>query len=155
MRNFSLKLSILLVVFSCSKDDAVFADQNLMGSVGGLPFELRDGEAAEQVSSRKVSVRLYDVEETRVTCDLEESTSSTVSFAILPEVGITEFTRLGNAEVIVTFLPRKGMLDDPVSALEGVIEITEVTANSISGRLKVSADEFNTVDGNFSAVFCP
>jgi hypothetical protein len=151
---------ILLIVFvvlavsvvSCKDDDAKpsysFEDQDAQGKINNEPWTYTDGYA----TADQFFVITLTLDEDETGCAISVPERDRVSF-------IAEFDTkvypLGTGSTVytVTLTDAENPQDHHI-ALEGAIEITEVTATTVSGRLDARVDNGNFINGNFTVQIC-
>lgn len=155
-----VSLGMLMGISACGKDEDAgpsysFIDQNLQGTVDGIPFTLKGGTFEDGFEDGEIFIDLYDINEQGEVCDLFFGEHVSVFFSIPNAIGLYELSFNLNS-----FDGRTVTLYNPDNSLntiatEGAVEILSISATEVTGRLDARADENNAVNGNFSAVLCP
>jgi len=167
--NYTLAtIALVSTVFftSCSKDEDSdsgpsydFVDQNLQGSIDGIPFELGQGIVELTTSfeeEEQLSFDLFDVDESQADfCDFFGfGDEVSVFFSIDRAVGIYELSFDLNSfsgQTITLFNP-DGAVNNIASI--GAVEILTITDEQVTGRIDATLDSESTINGNFTATFC-
>lgn len=164
---FQLIICFCLLIFisSCGSDDKEdsgpayeFLDQNLQGLIDGISFTYGEGTVeASSFEEGELSIDLYHSdEEITDICDFfgfGEEVS--VFFSIPAEVGIYELFidfESFDGQTVTLFNP-DGAVNNIASI--GAVEILSITDTQVKGRMDATLDGESTVNGNFTANFCP
>lgn len=159
-----------MLISSCGKDDDFgkdddsgpsydFKDQNLQGTIDGFPFTY--GEGTVELNTRDgEDVLFFDLynssEEITDICDFFGfGNEVSVFFTIPAEVGLYELSldlSSFSGQTVTLFNP-DGAVNSIAST--GAVEILTITETEVTGRMDATLDGNNTVNGNFTAVFCP
>ena len=180
MKNFTRLLNVipfifLLSVSSCNDDedspsyDYDFKDQNLAGTIDGLPFVLGEGRVVvvpyrglfeDEEEEDYLSFNLSHVNEQQGdegVCSSFEGNEVRVIGFIPAEIGIYEFSGADFFEAIVN-LSNPVNPDDIVNNIlaprMGAVDILTITDSEVTGRMDVFIDDESSINGNFSAVVC-
>jgi hypothetical protein len=155
MKNlFVLAISIAVLSFtSCEKDEDegssyAFVEQNLQGKIGGESWEHQSGRSKADFFDNFFN----DLRETADSNICSSSNSAQGNFILFggePTVGLFE---LGSSKT-VTFVVGSG---NNLVATEGAYEILTVdtVGDIVTGRMDVTYDGDNSVNGNFSITYC-
>ncbi|MFT4667351.1 MAG: hypothetical protein ACI8YQ_000294 [Polaribacter sp.] len=157
-------LSFTLALTSCSSDDtddepednctAEFLSQNAQGSFMGDSYNVVQGTAEEDFAdATQFRFNLYGEAVSGDACDgfNFDKPDSTIIFSVPMVVGVYE---LGTSYSL-TFNDASVVNEvNAVIALCGAIEITEVTATTVAGKIDAIGDDTSTLNGNFTAVLC-
>ena len=156
--------SFLLFLTSCNDEDSgpsfEFKDQNLQGIIDGIPFEFGEGTVESTfLNEGQLSFDLLDQEEQYDNvCDISFGDEVRVFFDAPNEVGVYElfFDLSSFNRRVVTLLNPNGEDGIPQNniASSGAVEIITITDTQVTGRIDATLDGDNTVNGNFTAVFC-
>lgn len=144
---------LTISVVACNDDDAKpsysFTDQDAQGEINNESWTYADGFA----TADHFFLITLTLEESKSGCDLSTVPErDRVSF-------ITEFdTRVyelgtGSTVYTVTLTDVENIGDNHI-AVDGAIEITEVTATTVSGRLDARIDSRYFINGNFTVPIC-
>ncbi len=164
-KNFlTVALFASMVYFTaCSSDDEgdtggfSFVDQNAQGTIDGESFTLGEASAEDSFFSEgEFSIELYNSsEDITDVCDLFGfGDQVSVFFDIPAQVGVYELSfdlsNLEDGRTVTLFNPDGA---NNIIASEGAVEITEITATTVSGRIDARGSE-SSVNGNWSATIC-
>lgn len=156
-------LSLISLISSCKKDDESgpsheFINQNLQGAIDGIPFTYGEGtvEMITRDGKEHLSFDLYHAnEEINEVCSFFGFGNEVSAFFSIPaEVGLYELSlNFSYGGQTVTLFNPDGTVNNIASI--GAVEILTVTETEVTGRMDATLDAENTVNGNFTAVFCP
>ncbi|MEO1255569.1 MAG: hypothetical protein AAFY41_11915, partial [Bacteroidota bacterium] len=136
-----------------------FKDQILQGQIDGFSFEYGEGTVsilASPSDGNNLFFDLYDIKEDFTDiCDfIGFGDEVSVFFRVPNEVGLYELDfdlSSFDGQVITLFNP-EGSVNNIASI--GALEILTISDTLVTGRMDARLDSENTVNGNFSAVFC-
>jgi hypothetical protein len=154
MRTAVTALALSLSLAACAADDAAdiseIADQPLAGTIAGQAWTLVDGEISTFLADDTAYVAsLFDV--ATGGCDAEWPEAGGLLEIEFPrKVGAYELS--SDRSVSLAIL---GNLADGVSAEDGLLVISEITADRVRGGLRAEADDRNRVEGRFDVRLCP
>lgn len=160
----SISISATLFISSCGKDDDSgpsydFINQNLQGTIDGHVFTYGEGtvETTTFEGEEQLSFDLYHSnEDITDVCDFFSFGDEVSVFFFMPaEVGLYELS-LNFSDFsgrTVTLFNPDGAVNNIASI--GAVEILTITETEVTGRMDATLDGENTVNGNFTAVFCP
>lgn len=165
LKSILLTLGLFSVLFisSCGSDDEsgpsyAFIDQNLQGIIDGISFESKGGYFDEGFESGTFSIRIYDTSEEGNVCDIFGSEFVSILFSIPDEVGLYElsFNLESFSGQTVTLLNPNGEGGVPQNNIAsiGAVEILTISETELTGRMDATLDAENTVNGNFTIIFC-
>ena len=144
-----LKLSALIIfVFlaSCSTEDdnnSDISNSNLSGTVFGESFTSQGGKAFNSGDNISINITNINANCTSTVLDYDLYVSTTVLF----EVGT-----YNNVNVVF----HKDDETNPLNVLQSTVIIEEITATSITVKIKSEADfSDNSVAGTFTVDYCP
>jgi len=154
-----------LFITSCGKDDDEsgpsneFIDQNLQGTIDGIPFNYGEGEAELTTNfdeEEVLSLDLFDSnEEITDICEFFGfGDQVSVFFSITPEVGLypLSFDLNSTSGQTVTLFNPDGAVN--IISSEGAVEILSISDTQVRGRIDARFDSETNVNGNFTATFC-
>lgn len=157
-------LSLISLISSCKKDDESgpsyeFINQNLQGTIDGFAYTYGEGsvETTTRDGEGYLSFDLYhSSEDITDICDFFGfGNEVSVFFSTPAEVGLYELSldfSSFSGQTVTLFNP-DGAVNNIASI--GAVEILTVTETEVTGRMDATLDAENTVNGNFTAVFCP
>ncbi|WP_420318725.1 hypothetical protein [Ekhidna sp.] len=156
--------ALILSLSSCGSDDDEpsagydFIDQNLQGTIDGLPFVFGEGTfEASFFTEGDISLDFHHADEQfdDVCGFIGFGDQLKVFFEITNEVGLYElFINLNTFEgQTVTLYNPEGQVHN--IATFGAVEILTITDTQLTGRMDARMDAENSVNGNFTLVFCP
>ncbi|MEP0984143.1 hypothetical protein [Ekhidna sp.] len=158
-----LGAALILTFTSCGSDDEdpgggyEFIDQNLQGIIDGIPFEFGEGTFESSFFTEgAISLDLYDSnEEFDNVCEfIGFGDQVKIFFEVTDEVGLYELSFDLNSfsgQTITLFNP-EGSVNN--IATIGAVEILSITDTQLTGRMDARMDAENSVNGNFTVVFC-
>ena len=161
-----LSLSFFLTTTSCDEDDPgssfEFIDQNLQGTIDGLPYTFGEGtaDAVNIDGENELSFDLLDADENfTAVCDLFGfGDEVSILFSTPNEVGLYElFFDLSSfdGQTVTLLNPNgEGGVPNNIIASTGAVEILTITDSEVTGRIDARFDGDNTVNGNFTVIFC-
>ncbi len=149
-------LTLLIFTQSCGSDGEsgpsyAFIDQNLQGSINGIPFVYAEGTVELTGSGDRLSFDLYDTDEIfdDVCAVFGFGEEVSVFFTGANEVGLYELSLESNT--VTLFDPSETL---NVIASIGAVEILTITSTEVTGRIDARLDAGSTINGNFTVVFC-
>ncbi len=161
-----LGLVFILTSISCGDDDSGssvdFKDQNLQGTIDGLPYTYGEGFVEQETFNDmdQLSFNLFDVnEEFTDVCDIFGFGEEVSVFFNVPNAtGLYELSfdfSSFSGQVVTLFNPNgeDGIPQNNIAST-GAIEILTISETQVTGRIDARIDGDNTVNGNFTAVFC-
>ena len=159
MRNLALILclSLLAGIISCGGDSEdcpspTFKSQTLQGKISGADWIFETGSAEESFfDSEKISIELTD-QSFASPCDEFSFGGNVILFSVDNAVGVYTVCFNLDATENQTFTLYDGSTNNIIT--NGGIEITSISASSVSGKLTGSIDDQNFVDGTFTVPFC-
>ena len=156
MKNlFVLAISVAVLSFtSCEKDkdeegnNYSFVEQNLQGKIGGNAWEQQTGRSKADFFENFFN-DLRETADSNICSASNAAKGNFILFGGEPAVGLYE---LGSSKT-VTFVV--GGNENLVST-QGAYEILTVDTvdNTITGRMDVTYDDNNSVNGNFTMTYC-
>ena len=159
-----IALATILALVACGDDDGGtgssfdFIDQNLQGTIDGQSYNYGEGFVDETTINdlNRLSFSLYDISEDFTdVCDFNGFGNEVNVFFNTPaEVGLYELSLdLQNFEgqTVTLFNPDNTL---NIIASTGAVEILTITSTQVTGRIDARVDGDNTINGNFTAVFC-
>jgi hypothetical protein len=156
MKNLLLgALSLAALSFiACEKDetdegnDYAFINQNLQGKVAGADWEYQSGRSREDFFNN-FSNDLRETPDSNICSASNSAQGNFILFGGEPTVGLFE---LGSTKT-VTFVTDG---NNNLVATQGAYEILSVDTVSaiVTGRMDVTYDGDNSVNGNFSITYC-
>jgi small nuclear ribonucleoprotein (snRNP)-like protein len=156
MKRIYLNLFMLLVIslVSCKDDDNAepaynFKDQDATGKIENESWTYKDGYA--DIGSELIYVTLT-IEQAGKACDITSPTGDRVLFTVDKEPTLYLLGGSGSTMYTATLLES----DDTMNhiALEGAIEITSITNDTVSGKIDARVDDETFVNGNFTIPIC-
>ncbi|MBV6645047.1 MAG: hypothetical protein KI790_06345 [Cyclobacteriaceae bacterium] len=154
-----LALLMVAIVVSCSDDDVAkdseFIDQVAQGKIKGADFEAGTYSRAEEADNQTnlyFSIRdkgaVYDNP-----CGFHGfDGSGEIRFTVPNQTGLYKLGAESDENRKVS-LYHSGS-NSTTSVSSGSIQITSISEQTISGKIAVTLDEDNTINGNFNAAFC-
>jgi hypothetical protein len=150
---------LLLVPLACGGGSggggATISDQPMTGKINGMAWTLMVAETDSFLSTDKFFANLYNVP-IASPCNGGFPTGSTLSMILNVPKAVGSYN-LGFAQnLTATFVIDDGV--NPVQnniALQGTIEVTALTATTITGGANITYNASNTVDGTFTINICP
>lgn len=154
MKNvFVLALSLAVLTFtSCTKDKEevnsyAFIEQNLQGKIGGQSWEHQSGRSKADFFENFFN-DLRESLDSNICSASNAADGNFILFGGEPTVGLQE---LGTKTVTFVIDGNNNLV-----ATQGAFEILTVdtVADMITGRMDVTYDGDNSVNGNFSMTYC-
>lgn len=156
-------LCLTLLISSCGKDDSGpsfdFKNQNLQGTIDGLPYTYGEGtvELTTIDGEEELSFDLYhSSEDISEACDFFGFGDHVNVFFFIPaKVGVYQlsFDLSSFDGQTVTLYNPDGSVNN--IATLGAVEILTITETQVTGRMDARMDAENSVNGNFTVEFCP
>lgn len=145
---------------SCGNDDEAgptysFINQNLQGTIDGIPFTLKGGRFEDGFEENEISIDLYDTNEQGDICSILFGEFVNVFFSIPRAVGLYELSfnlDSFDGRTVTLYNPDNSL---NIIATEGAVEILSISDTQVTGRMDVRFDEENAVNGNFTVELCP
>ncbi len=156
-------LSSTLIISSCGSDDDSgpsyeFIDQNLQGTIDGISFNSKGGFFDEGFEEGTIRMSIYDISEEGDVCDIFGSESVFILFTIPETVGLYELSfdlSSFDGQTVTLVNPNgEGGIPQNNIASTGAVEILTVSETEVTGRMDARLDGDNSVNGNFSVIFC-
>jgi hypothetical protein len=148
-----LSITCLVVTAACGGGDAVtITDQTLQGVIGGEPWEFEAGEAeASSFTVGEFAARLFGEPHTVCGSAFEQPAASHILLSVPDAVGSYALSFGQNSRTVTLYDTATSINHIAVS---GAVDITEITATTISGGMHVRVDSDNEVDGLFELTIC-
>lgn len=144
-------VAMLLVLASCGEEsENAIGEKLLSGSIDGVDWEYRYGKAFLNTIDNVIDSELYGTMQTQDDpCSIFISGEAHLSIQIPAEPGTYSIP----GEIRVVF-EQEGTDNAAFDATSGIVEITAVTGNRVTGIIDASYDASNEVSGSFVFNIC-